>query len=311
MSAVSFAQTERISRARALFKEGVAHAAEDRWDEARQAFQASSKLLAHAGTTYNLGYCERGLGHHTRARLYFMRALDEDKARGGELSEEQRSATTEYLAEANAAIARITVTLPSTARFSVDGRPLVKEGEEWVAGIAPKGPPERVGSQPVVVLVDPGERVFEISDAGRRDRRVVRVQPGERRLITLAFAALRREGEVDPAVAEREDTRRIHLGGALIMGGVAAILGVVAGVLSSQASSSWSEAQDACPEPTRCPDDRGFNRSNRASFEARLATVAWVTAGAAAAGGIVLWATTPAPLDQDVASAGVSLRGSF
>jgi hypothetical protein len=59
-------------------------------------------------------------------------------------------------------------------------------------------------------------------------------------------------------------------------------------VLAATASDAWSEAQSACPELTRCPDDRGAELSARARSEANLATAAFVGAGVAALGALVL-----------------------
>ncbi len=308
----------RIDRARGLFEQGAAHAAEDRWEQALRAFQASSALLAHAGTTYNIGYCERGLGHYTRARAQFASALAEHQARGEELSAAQQEAAAAYHREADAAIARLTVTLePGDSKLRVDARPLQREGDHQVAGVAAYGAPASVSSV-FVLHVDPGQRVFELTDGVHSEERVITVKRGEQRAIALTVTASDAFVPIDPALVRREDLRMTRLGWAIGLGGAGLAFGVAGGVLAGVAAGTWSDAQAACPQLTRCDDDRGFELSNRARFEARLGTTAWVTAGAALAGGVVLWLSVPdslASAEPDVAirvaPAGFGVVGRF
>src|SRR2546430_2765836 len=77
------AAEDDVTRARQLFQLGVALAHEGKCDRAIEAFRSSAKLRPHAKTTYNLGFCEKELGHYTRALAMFARAADEDARRGG------------------------------------------------------------------------------------------------------------------------------------------------------------------------------------------------------------------------------------
>ena len=70
----------QVTRARALFVEGTAHANEMRWGEALARFESAQKLHPHPGTVYNIGICQRALGRYAQARASFRRALDEHRA---------------------------------------------------------------------------------------------------------------------------------------------------------------------------------------------------------------------------------------
>src|SRR5260221_14259973 len=65
----------KVAEARRLFAEGASLADLGRWSEALEKFEASAALRPHATTTYDIGYCERALGHPTRAKRFFERAL--------------------------------------------------------------------------------------------------------------------------------------------------------------------------------------------------------------------------------------------
>ena len=76
----------QTDQARDAFSLGTALANQGQWPEALNAFNRSSKLRPHPVTTYNLAYCERALGHYTRAYKLFRRTLVEHEAAAGGLS---------------------------------------------------------------------------------------------------------------------------------------------------------------------------------------------------------------------------------
>ena len=154
--------------AQELFVRGVALTKENRWGDALAAFEQSSRLYQHPGTTFNLGYCERGMGRFTRARERFREALamDAETPNKAELDDEVRDAATRYLREAEQRIGRIQLTLPEpNVKLGVDGRPLATaEGEgPAVGGTREPGPP--------------GARPFLHAERRGR-RRQTRVDPG-------------------------------------------------------------------------------------------------------------------------------------
>ena len=306
--------------ARELFQRGAALAGEGRWRDALAAFEQSALLKSHATTTYNLGYCERAIGHTTRALALFARALEEDAARGGrELSGALRAATRGFLHELEAEVAVAVVELdPSNAAVTVDGRPLEVIARAGAlpllaSGTREPGPGEAPPSPRFELRVDPGSHVFLIAApdgrvrvferrfaAGSRDAVQLSLEgygapepspsTGSGRPPTSAATRPKPPAAVPDVAAPGLGTRGIATIG---LGGVGAI-GIAAGVvLAVGAASSWSDAKDACPGLSACPDDRGFELSHEADREANLATAAFVAGGAALVGAAVLLVTAP------------------
>jgi tetratricopeptide (TPR) repeat protein len=122
------AEDPTLVRAREAFLLGTALAREGQWLDALAAFERSARLRAHPVTTYNLAYCERALGHYTRAQQLFSLALNEHaEKKGGVLTEDLLAQTQSYLAEIERRLARATITVsPAGATVTVDGRGLEK-----------------------------------------------------------------------------------------------------------------------------------------------------------------------------------------
>ena len=177
--------------ARAAFQEGIASAKAERWALALDAFERSHSLHPHAITTYNIGYCERQLGHWTRARAVLARALAEHRAHGEvELPADLVSAAQTYLAEADRRVARVVVTIASGA-VAVDRRPLESADgggphQVLVAGTRAPGPPEVPPALTFEVEIDPGPHVFVLSSSGRPDV-IANETPGPASLTSAFF----------------------------------------------------------------------------------------------------------------------------
>jgi hypothetical protein len=160
-----------VARARAEFVRGTDLAKRGQWAEALSAFEASAKLRPHAVTTYNIGYCQRALGHYTLASDVLVRALAEnDASNGAELAEALVAEDRALVGEIDRLLATVTVTLiPANAALAVDGRPLAVRDEKLpllVAGVREpgNGEPPPVGT--FRVLVDPGAHVFTVARPG-------------------------------------------------------------------------------------------------------------------------------------------------
>jgi len=169
-------ESAEVMDGRALFVLGTTLAQQGQWPEALEAFQRSSALRTHPVTTYNLGFCHRALGHSTRARRFFAKALEQHEAKSeGALSEDLERSARAYIVEIDAKLARVSVTLASAeAAISIDGRPLevVSTGATdltLVAGTREVGKPERPPAARFVLLVDPGAHVFVLTLPGRPD----------------------------------------------------------------------------------------------------------------------------------------------
>lgn len=176
-------------QARDAFIAATRLAADLRWSEALERFEASAKLRRHAGTTYNIALCQRALGHYTRAARSFREAL----ARGDELAPSLREDARAVLAEVERVLASLEIRLaPSAARIAIDGRPLSPGGEaRFVAGLREPGPPESVRRQRFSVVVDPGTHLITLSRPGYADVvRRVDAKPGSKTRLKLELNRL-------------------------------------------------------------------------------------------------------------------------
>jgi hypothetical protein len=166
-----------------------------RWGDALARFETSQKLHPHAGTTYNIGICQRALGRYTLSRATFLRALDEHRATGA-LPEGTVANIEGYLQETEGLLATLDVKMaPTSAAITVDGRPLeVVKGNgkpRLIAGTLAPGPGRRPPADAFELVVDPGAHVFVLSRKGYEDVVVNRtVKPGSRTRLDLVLKRL-------------------------------------------------------------------------------------------------------------------------
>jgi hypothetical protein len=167
-------EDDATAQGRAEFLRGTGLARDEKWGEALAAFERSNALKPHAIVMYNMGICERVLGHATRARSRFRASLARADQEPNELPESLREEMRALLDEYERTLPRVTVTLvPADAGVAVDGRPLreLSDGEIPLleAGVEPPGvgrPPPRGTFQ---IVLDPGTRVFTLSRKGHAD----------------------------------------------------------------------------------------------------------------------------------------------
>jgi hypothetical protein len=306
----------RRDRARELFARGAALAAEERYRDALAAFVQSARLYPHASTTYNIGFCERALGRVTRTRKYLLEALALDTSRaGGELTSAQRATAEQLLAEVGQKIARVRVSVePETLQLAVDGRPLeTSEGGVILAGTLEPDEPQAAPARHFELLLDPGAHVFLIADGrGRRQFLDHRFSSGQNQPILLAIQRDRALIDRAELPAPYWNGRRV---GAVALGCAGAVGLAFGSGFAANAGSLWSDATDACPAETRCPDDRGRELSSEARLHGSLATTSFAIAAAAFAGGALLWftagPTAPEPITLGIHPGGLELSGSF
>jgi hypothetical protein len=166
-----------VARAREAFLLGASLAREGEWPEALAAFTQSSQLHPHPVTTYNMAYCERALGHYTRAYKLFRRTLSEHAdATRGTLPDDLFALTNAYLAEIEQRLARVPVRMTSPAiKVALDGRPLEvlsAPGDPrlvLVAGTRDDRGAEAPQQSAFDLLADPGRHVFVLSAPGAAD----------------------------------------------------------------------------------------------------------------------------------------------
>ncbi|MFI5303146.1 MAG: PEGA domain-containing protein [Polyangiales bacterium] len=162
------------ARARVEFLAGTDFVKHSQWGEALAAFERSAALRPHALTMFNMGACERALGHYTRARRMLKGALDQNDAHAGkELAASTVGDANAWLAEIQRLLVHVALAVrPTDSTIAVDGRPLVvDEGDKtvWIAGLAAPGAGSAIPSETFTVLVDPGVHVFAVSKKGFSD----------------------------------------------------------------------------------------------------------------------------------------------
>jgi len=180
-----------VARARRLFREGAALAEQALWAQALARYEQADALAPHASIAFNMGVCERALGHGTRARRAFELALERDaEAEEPSLPESMRTALKGYQREIEKLMATFTVTLvPQSATITVDGRPLTRRGKRWVAGLAEPGPATSLKRKRIIIEADPGLHVIVVSSPGFEDvvlRETLKSGAREERDLTLA-----------------------------------------------------------------------------------------------------------------------------
>ena len=168
---------DRVSAARQAFLDGAALAREARWAEALQAFERSASLRPGAGTTYDIAYCERALGHWTRAYSAFQRALveNENEAEGKrELSDSLVQETKEYLHD-----------VETRTAISIDGRPLeamdaTNATSPMIAGTSAPSAGRPAPAGPFHLWIDPGIHNFIlVSEQGSETVLTISVREGD------------------------------------------------------------------------------------------------------------------------------------
>ena len=156
----------------AAFVEGTTLVKQARWAQALAAFERAAQLRPHAITTYNIGACERALGHYTRARKVFRQALSEHEASGNkQLPDSLVERTRGYLTEIDGLTARLQLTIvPEGAAIAIDGRPLERDSGDrdrvLVAGTRHPGAAEAAPAGSFEVLLDPGAHVLSLTRKG-------------------------------------------------------------------------------------------------------------------------------------------------
>ena len=182
----------KLTKAREAFSQGVELVKKANWSGALSAFERSASLHPHATTTFNVGAVERAMGRYTKARATLKRALQEGSRNEGQLAPSLADEARGFIDEIDRMMVRLSVTLsPADAAIAVDGRPLVPEGKEHVAGVAPPGPGKPAPGGQFVVLMSPGAHVLTLSRRGFDDVVVNKTYaPGARETLPLKLERL-------------------------------------------------------------------------------------------------------------------------
>jgi hypothetical protein len=284
-----------LAEARAAFQQATALARQGGWVDALHAFEHSAALHPHAITTYDIGFCERVLGHWTRARRMLLRALDEHEAHGGaELPLDLIAATQAFLGEADRQIARVRVSIPSEGgALGIDGRPLEvadtrAQGPVLVGGTRAMGPAEVPPAARFEVELDPGEHVFVLVSSDRPDVVVTEtLAPGSQSVLELRARPYESRG----LRREAQRARRVNLKPAFIALGIGAAGVVVGGVTGLVALGKKSDVAAAC-SPTGDYVSCDSRRSG-ANLAADASTTGFAVGGVGLAVGALLFILAP------------------
>lgn len=276
-----------LKAARDEFKRGAGLAREQRWDQARLAFERSYQLRPHPVTTYNIAYCERAVGHPARALRAFERALAEHQARsGGELPPHLIELATTYRDEVARRVARVELVVPPGARVAIDG----------------------VSSTDVssAVLLDPGAHVFVIAKPGFVTSAVTRsFVDGQRARLELPLEA--RPVQVERALTRGGIDRRWSY---VAMGTGAAAL-VAAGVAGGLALRKRGQLEEACGAArSDCPENRRGDIESLGLY-ADTSTIAAIVGAAGLAVGAGLYFVAAPPAAGRDTSWAIGASGSF
>jgi hypothetical protein len=286
--------------AREAFRLGTSLARDARWDEALAAFERSYALQPHPITSYNIAFCERAVGHYTRAYVLLERALQEhEEGKLGVLTENLLSSARSHLEQVRQRVARVQVRVtPPDARLFVDGRPLEKveddeSGTILLAGTREAGTAEALPEGGAEVWLDPGAHVFVVSHEGADTAMTRRFLPGTRGELELAarpkaVVEVARPAPVAPVQTETPPPDRTWAYVALGTGAAGLIAGGITGWI---ALSKRSDLVDACGTSRKdCqPDDQ--SRIDSMNLFADLSTIGFAIGGAGVALGTVLWLT--------------------
>ncbi|CAN5528957.1 hypothetical protein BH09MYX1_BH09MYX1_47130 [soil metagenome] len=152
------------SEARDAFRKGADLAKDEQWNGALVAFERSAALVPHPYTTFNIGVCERALGHYIRARAAFASVNG-----SADLPELARAQAEAMLKEAKGLIATFDVTVdPADATLVVDGAA------------------KTLGAAHASIELDPGHHVFTLQRDGYADAVIARdVRPSEHATLAL------------------------------------------------------------------------------------------------------------------------------
>lgn len=164
---------------RAAFKDGVAYQKDQDWGRALAAFRkaASGPMSPRnaAVIRFNIGICERALGHFVAARQAWLTVLERPDDLDPVRAEEARR----YLAEAESLLVRVDVTLePESASLSVDGGPLEADPSapgRFLAGLSHDA--SRIASpqrRTFQLWLDPGSHIFRANRPGHTEAVVER-----------------------------------------------------------------------------------------------------------------------------------------
>jgi hypothetical protein len=295
-------------RASTMFEDGKRLMAAQRYHEACQRFEASDVALPSGRAVLNLADCLEKDGRFASAWTRFQACAA--RAHGAGLPDIEKYASDRAAALALKVTRVVLTPAPvddGSLTISVDGRPV--ERSLWAGFPVDPGPHD-------VTATAKGKKSWSggvVAEVGR-DRVTVPIPVledggfGVSSVVPNASPAGQEPSGEHAAPTQRVVAVALGAVGILVLG-----LGSFLG-LSAKASYDNSSCGAAIGEPANvCNSVTGKTEQGSAETKADLSTGAFIVAGAALAGGAVLWFTAPshAKLTAGATPAGVFLRGSF
>jgi hypothetical protein len=191
-------------RAREAFLAGADFVKESDWARALESFNLSHELRPHPTTRYNIGVAQRALGQYVAAQASLKEAVAIEE--GETLPLPLREQAQALLQEIEGIVSTVSLEVtPADATLAIDGRPLEKSGDRWLAGIRAAGKGERIEGGKAELVLDPGAHVFVFSRRGFADAVVNKTfTPGSTQRLTLSLDTLPATIHVE---ASREEAR--------------------------------------------------------------------------------------------------------
>ncbi|HVW27589.1 MAG TPA: hypothetical protein VHC69_19625 [Polyangiaceae bacterium] len=284
-----------IDAARAAFLRALELAREERYAEAIAEFRESERLRPHPITSYDIGYCERKLGHHSNAFRAFVHALTPGST-GEQLPAGFEARARQDVVDAATAMGRVRIS-GDRARLRVDGHPVESLDDEGQSTylIAEGDAERREPPDSFELLVDPGEHVVGATTSEGAPLLEIRVlvesgsvtnvvvptaAPAPPRVVEqTAESPSPRPVPVDEprAIARRPDRTLAYV----------ALSTSAAGFVASGVFAALALSDEGYLDDSRCPQHQCPNAyASRVDRMQRFATFATVALGVGVAGGL-------------------------
>ncbi|RLB61558.1 MAG: PEGA domain-containing protein [Deltaproteobacteria bacterium] len=156
---------EATQRGRDAYLRGVALSKQEQWGDALAAFEDSAAARDAPMVQYNIAMCQRALGRYVAASRTVAAVLRDPAALSNLLREDLEAFATEF----DAVLVKLEITMePKTARLTVDGRPLLEQGDEYLASVAPAGKGTSPRTETFTLVLDPGSHLFRATRPGHQ-----------------------------------------------------------------------------------------------------------------------------------------------
>jgi hypothetical protein len=268
--------------AETLFAEGEKLMAAGKLGEACDAFAASNRIEARAGTLINLGLCQEKREKFASAWIAFRDALTRVK------DPVKKQFATEHAAALEARFSSLTIELPTG---KVDGLVVTRDGQPVDAALFGRAIPVDGGKHTVVANA-PGRKTWtgDVQIANERDRS------------TVLIPALVLDASV-PARPVREVPDKTHHTAALIFGSIGAA-GLGFGIYGAVTARGFDhDAKDLCPDQSMpcAMASRANQLLDKRDTRALVANIGFGVAAAGAIAATIAILTGHASPDSDIA----------